>query len=286
MAGAASRACNNGHSFDLARNYLNLLVVQHKASRDPGDTPEMAKARQRLLDSGVYQPISDALNGLVGALAATHRHAVPACLIVDAGCGEGYYTRRLADALAGQKTPIKLAGTDVSKHAVRLAAKRKAVPKAEVAWVVANNRHLPFAAGSVDLILCLFGFPVWEGFRNVQRADGQVLLIDPGPDHLLELRQVIYPTVKQNKVSSLSRAEAAGYVLANTSPLTYTAELTTRAQIADLFAMTPHAFRAPIEGQRALQALDSLTVTVDVVVRQLTLAGAPGGASGGPSPPA
>jgi 23S rRNA (guanine745-N1)-methyltransferase len=271
MTGDASRACSQSHSFDKARNYLNLLLVQHKASRDPGDTPEMVKSRQRLLDSGVYQNVSDALNHAVIPLAAAHPFAFPAFCIVDAGCGDGYYTSRLADALADKTTPITLAGTDISKHAVRIAAKRKG----PVAWAVANNRHLPFVTGSVDLILCLFGFPVWEGFRDVQAVGGRVLMVDPGPDHLVELRSIIYRSVKRNNVSSLSRAEAAGYVLEHTTPLNYQAELTSQAKIADLLAMTPHAFRAPIEGRAALQALDRLTVTVDVVVRQLRLASGP-----------
>jgi 23S rRNA (guanine745-N1)-methyltransferase len=264
MAGPAARSCSNGHSFDRARNYLNLLVVQHKASRDPGDTHDMVKARQRVLDSGIYQPVSDAVNQAVSGLAAAHPTPSP-FNIVDAGCGDGYYTCRLAKVLTEHATPTTLAGTDISKHAVRIAAKRTG----PVAWAVANNRHLPFSADTVDLILCLFGFPVWAGFRAVQAPSGRVLLVDPGPEHLVELRSVIYPTVTRSAASSLDRAETAGYVLEVTTPLTYSAELTSQAQIADLFAMTPHAFRAPIAGQQALQALDRLTVTVDVTLRQL-----------------
>jgi 23S rRNA (guanine745-N1)-methyltransferase len=98
-----------------------------------------------------------------------------------------------------------------------------------------------------------------------------VLLVDPGPEHLVELRSVIYPSVKRSPAASLHRAEASGYVLECATPLTYQADLTSQAQIADLFAMTPHAFRAPVAGQLALQALEKLSVTVDVVVRQLRL---------------
>ena len=97
-------------------------------------------------------------------------------------------------------------------------------------------------------------------------------MVDPGPEHLAELRAVIYPTVNRSAVASLEQAEAAGYVLESTTPVTYIAKLTSQAQIADLFAMTPHAYRAPDAGRAALQTLDRLTVTVDVVVRQLKLA--------------
>jgi 23S rRNA (guanine745-N1)-methyltransferase len=264
--------CANGHSYDVAREgYCNLLVVQHKASRDPGDTANMVAARQRVLETGVYAPIADRIYGHLRTLA--DREPAAPFRVVDAGCGEGYYLARLA-ALAGTVVPptnLVFAGTDISKWAVRAAAKRR-VP---VAWAVANNRHLPFQAASVDAILCLFGFAVWQGFTPVLAPNGRVLMVDPGPEHLAELRAVIYPTVIRSPAMSLEQAEAAGYVMEATSPLTYAASLTSQAQIADLFAMTPHAHRATDAGRAALQTLNELTVTVDVVVRQLRLASNP-----------
>jgi 23S rRNA (guanine745-N1)-methyltransferase len=264
--------CANGHSFDVAREgYCNLLVVQHKASRDPGDTSEMVAARRRALDTGIYQPIAGAVFAHIQLLAAVGSTPFR---VADAGCGEGYYLSRIAQLAAvpvanrADLRHLELAGTDVSKWAVRAAAKRRA----PVAWAVANNRHLPFQAKSVDAILCLFGFPVWQGFAPVLAPGGRVLMVDPGPEHLAELRGVIYPTVNRSAIASLEQAEAAGYVLESATPVTYTAHLTSQAQIADLFAMTPHAYRATEAGRAALRALDQLTVTVDVVVRQLRLA--------------
>jgi 23S rRNA (guanine745-N1)-methyltransferase len=265
--------CANGHSFDMAREgYCNLLVVQHKASRDPGDTAEMVAARRRVLDTGIYAPIADSVFAHVRTLASAHASAAP-FRVGDAGCGEGYYLARIAELAAAHdaRHRLELAGTDVSKWAVRAAAKRKA----PVALAVANNRHLPFQAASVDVILCLFGFPVWQGFSPALSPNGRVLMVDPGPEHLAEMRAVIYPTVNRSAVASLEQADAAGYVLESTTPVTYAAHLTSRAQIADLFAMTPHAHRATEAGRAALQALDRLTVTVDVVVRQLRLASGP-----------
>jgi 23S rRNA (guanine745-N1)-methyltransferase len=264
--------CANGHSFDVAREgYCNLLVVQHKASRDPGDTAEMVAARRRVLDTGIYAPIADTVFAQLSALATRDAATRDAAMrVVDAGCGEGYYLARIAELAGKADAPyaFELAGTDVSKWAVRAAAKRRA----PIAWAVANNRHLPFQAESVDVILCLFGFAVWQGFTPVLAPGGRVLMVDPGPEHLAELRAVIYPTVNRSPVASLEQADAAGFVLEATTPLTYTASLASPAQIADLFAMTPHAYRAPEAGRAALQALDWLTVTVDVVVRQLRLA--------------
>ena len=79
----------------------------------------------------------------------------------------------LAQALGGT---LELAGTDVSKPAVQMAAKRRLPQGAGITWAVANNRHLPFAAGHIDLILSMFGFCVWEGFKAVQAPGGRVLI--------------------------------------------------------------------------------------------------------------
>ena len=148
------------------------------------------------------------------------------------------------------------------------AAARRKVP---VTWVVANSRTPPFPAGSVDVLLCLFGFAVWDGFKSVQAPGGRVVLVDPGPDHLLELREVIYPTVTRSGPPSLTQAEAAGYHLEHEDNLRFSMELPSAQSIQDLVTMTPHAYRMTERGRDALALLDTLTVTADVVVRTLQL---------------
>jgi 23S rRNA (guanine745-N1)-methyltransferase len=260
--------CAADHSFDMAREgYCNLLVVQHKASRDPGDSKDMVAARRRFLEAGHFEPIVDhVFNAVRECVAAAEGCALN---IVDAGCGEGYYLDRLcrlaaADSGAGT---LRLAGIDVSKWAIRTAARRK-VP---VTWLVANNRVPPFLAGSVDLVLCLFGFPVWGGFKKVQRSGGHLVLVDPGPDHVIELREIIYPMVKRSPPPSLTAAEAAGYSLKRQQGLRFSAALTGADTIRDLVAMTPHAHRLPKARQSALVELSTLSVTVDVAFRLLEL---------------
>jgi len=249
--------CGRGHSFDRAREgYYNLLAVQHKASRDPGDSREMVAARRRILDAGIYAPIADRACEIVAKINDGAR------CILDAGCGEGNYLDALARSLPG---PIQWAGIDISKWAVRAAAKRNR----QVFWAVASNRHLPFAAGSVDVILSMFGFALWDAFAEVQPPGGRVLLVDPGPDHLIELRRIIYPVVTPSEPPSLDAARRAGYQLADEQRLQFTVELSSAAQIADLLTMTPHDHRAPVAGRAALSKLDRLTVTADVVFRVL-----------------
>jgi 23S rRNA (guanine745-N1)-methyltransferase len=265
-AHGAQRRCAAGHSFDIAREgYCNLLVVQHKASRDPGDSKDMVAARRRFLEAGHFEPIADhVFNAVRECVAAAEDSALT---IVDAGCGEGYYLDRLCRLAAAHPEPgtLRLAGIDVSKWAVKAAARREA----PVTWLVANNRVPPFLAGSIDLVLCLFGFPVWGGFKKVQRVGGHVLLADPGSDHLIELRQIIYPTVKRSPPPPLAAAEAGGYRLKREEPLRFCATLTGAEMIQDLVAMTPHAHRLPQAGRDALAELRALSVTVDVAFRLL-----------------
>ncbi len=92
--GASPWRCPNGHCFDVARQgYVNLLPVQQKRARHPGDTPAQVAARKRFLDAGFYAPIRDT------ALALLQPHLPPRPSLLDAGCGEGYYSAALAQAL-------------------------------------------------------------------------------------------------------------------------------------------------------------------------------------------
>ena len=263
---AAQHRCAAGHSYDMAREgYCNLLVVQHKASRDPGDSKDMVAARRRFLELGHFESIADRTFAVARECIAAAQGG--AFNIVDAGCGEGYYLDRLARLAAASPDvgAVALAGIDVSKWAIKAAARRK-VP---VTWLVANNRQPPFLPGSVDLLLCLFGFPIWEGFRKVQKPGDHVLLVDPTADHLIELRQIIYPAVNRSPPPSLAAAEAAGYRLLREEGLRSGVTLSGTEAIQDLLAMTPHAHRVPQDRRTALAELASLSVTVDVAFRLL-----------------
>lgn len=262
--------CERGHNFDRSREgYYNLLVVQHKASLDPGDSKPMVAARRRVLESGIYAPIAGRVADSVVTL-AREGHRERGFCVVDAGCGEGYYLQHIEQRMNAESLRCTLTGIDISKWAIQAAAKRTK----GCSWAVGTNRHLPVAAGRADLILCMFGFPVWDAFAAAQPPGGHVLMADPGPDHLIELRSIIYPSVHRTEgaASSIEAAQSR-YAIGNETRLLLEVDLYNRAQISDLLAMTPHDHRAPLAGRDALARYDHLRVTVDVVFKLMRLRG-------------
>ena len=252
-----SLRCADGHCFDLAaQGYVNLLPVQNKRSLDPGDSKTMVAARRRFLNAGPYAPIAAAVSRLV--LDGAAAQAPLACL--DAGCGEGYYLRQLADAAerSSEQQTLALLGLDISKWAVISAAKRDKRSN----WIVGSNANLPVPTAALDRVLCMFGFPVYAEFARVLKIGGVLLQVDAGADHLRELREIIYPTLKAERTTPTAIPD--GFTPDTTESIRYSLDLVGQAQIADLLAMTPHLYRATAEGRAKAAALTALTVTVDV----------------------
>ena len=141
--------CPSGHCFDVAAaGYTHLLPANRKHSKNPGDDKAMVAARSAFLDRGYYAPLRDALC----ARAAKECKALPSPALLDSGCGEGYYTAGLYQALTAAGCAPKIAGVDISKFALRRAAKR--LPQGEFA--VASVYHLPLADESVDALVNVF----------------------------------------------------------------------------------------------------------------------------------
>ncbi len=256
--------CDAGHTFDRsAKGYVNLLVVQHKRSRDPGDSKAMVAARHALFDSGVYAPIADAMTEVALPLCRTSRPVV-----FDAGCGEGYFAAQLADALRADQRSADIIGVDISKWAIAAAARRAIAAR----WVVGSVRQTLLPPNSADLILCTFGFPDYARFAEAVAPGGHVLLVDPDEDHLLELRERVYPEVRRKGPPSLAQAIACGWSLAGERSVRCGVPLSAE-QLGQVLQMTPHLFRATHEGKQQLSAERSLTVTLHVRLRWLARLG-------------
>jgi 23S rRNA (guanine745-N1)-methyltransferase len=165
--------CPRGHSFDVARSgYINLLQPQDRRSKDPGDTPAAVAARRRLHDRGATEPL---FQGIAQMLAASREDVV-----LDAGCGDGFYLGSLARA-----TGFEGHGVDISTPAIDAAARR--YPECE--WVVANaDRFVPFRDASFSAVLSVTARMNSAEFRRVLRPEGRLIVALPAPDDLVELR--------------------------------------------------------------------------------------------------
>lgn len=240
--------CPNGHSYDLAREgYVHLLPANRKHAKEPGDDKGMAAARNRFLGKDYYAPLAAALE----ELAVESRPEA----VLDSGCGEGYYTQRLWNGLTGAGSEVRLAGVDLSKPSVRLAARR--VPSGEFA--VASVYHLPVGTETVDLLLNCFSPLALEEFRRVLRPGGWFLYVVPGSDHLWELKQVLYDTPYRNQEEDVPYE---GFVYRRVVPVRYKMAVSGE-DLKDLFQMTPYYWKTPKEGTARLDALDGLEITAD-----------------------
>lgn len=256
--------CEHGHTFDVARQgYVNLLPVQHKRSKQPGDSKEMVLARTQLLNSGIYEPVASKLAGISFAQLAGDKEI---CLM-DAGCGEGYYLDYVFNRLKDTSGcgDLSFIGLDISKAAIAGAAKRNK----QISWVVGTNRQPPVEAASIDMILCVFGFHSFDGFNKILKADGKVVLVEPGPDHLKEMREVIYTEVRKTVPPDISCIEKTGFSMVDRQQLQFKTGAVNNEQINNLLVMTPHFYRATKEGREAAGILQKLDLTVDVVFRTL-----------------
>ncbi len=241
-------SCLHGHSFDVARQgYVNLLSVQHKHSRNPGDTREQVLSRREFLEGEHYRPICDCLVEAARELGITGP-------ILDVGCGEGYYGTRLADALGA-----RLIGLDISKEAVRCAAGKY---KGST-WLCATASRIPLEAASVQLVTSLFALTQPEEYARVLKPGGYFFQVLAQQDHLLGLKQVIYDqlTVKQKD----TQPDIPGFDRVKTIPIRFSFTVQGR-QIRSLFSMTPHLYRVGKAGMDRLEALESLTDTASCVL--------------------
>lgn len=249
--------CANGHAFDMAKTgYINLLPVQHKHSKDPGDSKEMVQSRRGFLSQGHYDPIVSAIVQSMPTTLVEASHLD----VLDAGCGEGHYLCQLVEQLQPTHT-VDATGLDISKWAITEASKRNK----QMDWIVGSNAHLPIAAQRFDWILCAFGFPVFAEFARTLKAGGWLLLVEAGKNHLLELRQVLYPEIKAYRETHQDGIE--GFTLQHQSSHSFQFSLVGQERIAQLLSMTPHIHKAPYAGRERALALESIDLTADISLR-------------------
>jgi 23S rRNA (guanine745-N1)-methyltransferase len=234
--------CARGHCFDIARSgYINLLQPQDRRSKQPGDTAAAVAARRRLHDRGVTRPLLDAIAELMAASADD--------IVLDAGCGDGFYLGTLA-----RQTGFDAHGVDLSTKAVDAAARR--YPGCE--WIVANaDRSLPYSSGSFSIVLSITGRMNAGEFRRVLRDNGRLLVGIPAADDLIELRGA-----GRDRVARTVETFTQGFTLVDRRRVTTATDLDAAAVRDVLVSIYRPMSSRPTEAMRVTFSLDLLLFRV------------------------
>jgi len=263
---AGGYQCPRKHTFDSARQgYVNFLLVHQKHSKEPGDSADMIKSRRRFLDRGLYDRVSDGINEAV-ATALQESGKESGFNILDAGCGEGFYLKRLKESLAGRPGGpghVDFYGVDISKFAVRIATQRDKT----MHWLVASIVDLPFAPSSLTAVLNVFSLADFAEFSRILRKNGKLVIVSPGPRHLNGLREIIYPIAREHAQSAMIEQARGLFSLSTAKRINYPLELKSAGEIMDLLAMTPYFWNIDLNTRSKVEALDRLALDVDVEVR-------------------
>jgi 23S rRNA (guanine745-N1)-methyltransferase len=230
--------CIRGHSFDVARSgYVNLLQPQERRSKQPGDTPAAVAARRRLHDRGVTEPLLRAIAEMVSASSGD--------IVLDAGCGDGFYLGTLAG-----ETGFDAHGADISIAAIDAAARR--YPECE--WIVANaDRFVPYPDQSFSKVLSITARMNAGEFRRVLQPDGRLLVAIPAPDDLIELRGT-----GRDRVGRTIETFAPGFKLIDRRRAATSADLDASA-VQDILLSIYRPMRSqPVEATRVTFSLDLL----------------------------
>lgn len=240
--------CPQNHCFDLAKEgYVNLLPVQFKHSKEPGDNKAMVNARRAFLEQGYYQPL---LNKLLDIY---HTYGQKTANLFDAGCGEGYYTHQ-------HKTEENTVyGIDIAKEAVKKAAKKYQ----QCHFSVGTLSQLPFEDNFFDWMISIYAPILEQEFTRVLNKQGYFLTVTPAQRHLIELKEKIYQEAKEHDVE---RQPIEKLSLVHQETLSYSMQLKTGDDILNLLSMTPFAFKASEQVKHHLAQLHNFQCQADFLI--------------------
>jgi len=241
--------CENNHSFDQAKEgYVNLLPVQYKHSKDPGDNKAMVNARRAFLTKGFYQPLVDRITAI------QCQYSDPKGNIFDAGCGEGFYTHQHKTA------DNAVYGIDIAKNAVRIAAKKHK----DCFFSVGTLSQLPFKAEFFNWVFSIYAPILEQEFTRLLERGGYLLTVTPAENHLIELKSLIYRQANQHDTT---KSPIEHLNLISEEKLSYKMEFDNGDDIVNLLAMTPFAFKASNELLSELKAKTAFGCQADFLIR-------------------
>lgn len=236
--------CPSNHTFDRAsEGYINLLLPSRGGTH--GDNRAMVQARRRFLERGYYDTLANRVCAHVAA------HLPTGGVLLDMGAGECFYTDRMERTLRDVGKDAELYAFDISKDAVRYAAKRNRA----LHLFVAGAYHMPVRTGAVDVAVNMFAPLATEETHRVLRDGGIFILVIPEREHLFGLKVALYDTPYKNTAAD---AALPGFTLLSSEEVRYPMTVDGREAIADLLYMTPYGYRSPAVGIERLLACTSL----------------------------
>ena len=249
----SSLKCNNRHSFDLAKfGYVNLAPqIKQSANYDK----ENFQNRQQILEAGFYQAILEGVSDLLEANPS-------AKTVLDIGCGEGFYSRKLQETHS-DKTFYAF---DISKDSVQIAAKSEA--NWAVNWFVGDLARLPLQDASMDILLDIFSPANYGEFRRVLSKDGILIKVIPTKNHLKEIRQKVQDQLTKKDYSNQDIKdhfqEHFTILSSQTASLTKTI---TANHLQALLSMTPLLFHVD-QTKIDWSQLTEITIEAEMLVGQ------------------
>ena len=246
-----SLKCNNRHSFDLAKfGYVNLAPqIKQSANYDK----ENFQNRQQILEAGFYQAILEAISDLL----ASSKNAKT---ILDIGCGEGFYSRKLQ-----KRHPDKtFYAFDISKDSVQIAAKSE--PNWAVNWFVGDLARLPIKDASMDILLDIFSPANYGEFRRVLSKDGILIKVIPTKNHLKEIRQKVQDQLTNKDYSNQDIKEhfQEHFTILSSQTASLTKTITAD-QLQALLSMTPLLFHVD-QTKIDWSQLTEITIEAEILV--------------------
>lgn len=243
--------CCNRHSFDLAKfGYVNL-APQIKQSANYNK--ENFQNRQQILEAGFYQAILDAVSDLLASSKTT-------TTILDIGCGEGFYSRKLQESHS-EKTFYAF---DISKDSVQIAAKSE--PNWAVNWFVGDLARLPIKDANMDILLDIFSPANYGEFRRVLSKDGILIKVIPTENHLKEIRQKVQDQLTNKEYSNQDIKEhfQEHFTILSSQTASLTKTITAE-QLQALLSMTPLLFHVD-QSKIDWSQLTEITIEAEILV--------------------
>ena len=246
-----SLKCSNRHSFDLAKfGYVNLAPqIKQSANYDK----ENFQNRQQILEAGFYQAILEGISDLLATKPS-------AKTVLDIGCGEGFYSRKLQESHS-DKTFYAF---DISKDSVQIAAKSE--NNWAVNWFVGDLARLPIKDASMDILLDIFSPANYNEFRRVLSQNGILMKVVPTENHLKEIRQIVQEQLTKKDYSNQDIKEHfQEHFSIQSSQIASLTKPITAEQRQALLSMTPLLFHVD-QSKIDWSQLTEITIEAEILV--------------------